>query len=259
MSQTFGYVLRQWRKQKRYSQLQLSLELGVSSKHISFLETQRAKPSQEMILKIGTFLLMSKREINRALLIAGYAPVYADLSISHENLKPVISAIEHMIMSHMPYPALVLDQNWDVINANDTAKLLLLELGFSEHQNLIEALLAYPPAESKIINWRETIQAVLMRLRHEINMLGNSLRLEKLEEKLTLRLADFDNVNGVDDAIIEPQLIMSTKLKIANKVLSFFSLIAQLGTIQDINVSGFQVELMFPSDEITKAFCEGLK
>jgi transcriptional regulator with XRE-family HTH domain len=153
MKETVGTILKKWRMHRRYSQLQLALELDVSSKHISFIETAKSMPSQPMVLKIAHFLNLPKREINQALNLAGYASIYSELSVNDKNLKPVFDAIEQMIESHMPYPAIVLDQNWNVIKVNLSAQALLVELGFEGERNLIEALINDKPDSSKIINW----------------------------------------------------------------------------------------------------------
>ena len=250
MSNSIGCFLKQWRKQRRYSQLQLSLELGISSKHVSFIETGRSIPSREMILKIGEFLFLPKREINRGLYLAGYAPVYTDLEVEHESLKPVFFAIDKMIENHMPYPALVLNQNWDVIKANESANKLLLELGYLNHKNLIEALILDNPKTSRISNWHETALAVLARLRGEISTSGGSARLEELENKLSLCLPKDTSLVDVGEKPVVPP----TKFRMGSSELSFFSIISQLSTIQDVTVSEFRVELMFPVDEVTKEF-----
>ncbi len=250
MSHSIGCFLKQWRKKRRYSQLQLSLELGISSKHVSFIETGRSIPSKEMILKIGNFLFLPMREINRGLYLAGYAPVYRDLPIGHKDLQPVFSAVEKMIENHMPYPALVLNDSWDVLQLNGSAKKLLVDVGYSKHKNLIEALAADTPETSKVLNWHETASALLTRLRLEISISGGSSRLEELEELLALRLLQETNV--ISDA--EGELIQSTRFRVGGKELSFFSIVSQLSTIQDVTVSELKVELMFPVDEVTKNF-----
>ena len=250
MNSSIGAFLKQWRKQRRYSQLQLSLEMDISSKHVSFIETGRSIPSREMILKIGEFLFLPKREINRGLYLAGYAPVYTDLPVDHENLKPVFFAIDKMIENHMPYPALVLNQNWDVEKANESAYQLLSEAGYSSHKNLIEALILDNPKTSNVVNWHETALAVLARLRYEISVSGGSSRLEELENNLSLCLPQDINANSV----CEKQAVPSTKFRMGSDELSFFSIISQLSTIQDVTVSEFRVELMFPADEVTKEF-----
>ena len=111
MKNSFGNILNNWRKQQRYSQLQLSVEIDVSSKHISFLETGRSSPSRQMIIKLGTFLNVTKNEINNALLIAGFAPVFSNSDRPEIDLKPVFNAMDLMLNNHMPYPALVLNKD----------------------------------------------------------------------------------------------------------------------------------------------------
>lgn len=129
MKNSFGSICREWRKQRRYSQLQLALVLSVSSRHISFIETGRSSASRQMILKIGTSLFLPKREINRGLDAGGYAPVYKELSHDDEQLKPVFDAINQMLQNHLPYPALVLNRHWDVVNVYASARDLLARHG----------------------------------------------------------------------------------------------------------------------------------
>jgi len=250
MKSTVGKILKKWRTQSRYSQLKLALELNISSKHICFIETGRSIPSKEMILKIGEFLLVSKGEINRALNMAGYAPNYAELSSSNENLEPVFDAIDHMMKSHMPYPALVLNQCWDVVNTNNSAKILLENLGYSGYTNLVEALISASPESSKIVNWRETLSDVATRLRQEISLLGSPQCLQELESKLSDYL--FSYAGGYESN--SKEIVISTKIKLNDEVLSFFSIVAQLGTVQEVTVSEYKVELMFPADVATKKY-----
>lgn len=250
MKNSFANILPEWRKQRRYSQLQLALELDVSSKHLSFIETGRSQASRDMILKIGTFLSLPKREINRGLYSAGYAPAYSELPYEHEDLKQVFSAIDQMLSNHMPYPAIVLNRYWDVVKVNESAQQLLSALGFTAYKNLVEAIIADDPVTSKILNWHESALTILVRLRHEISMLGGSKRLEELEKSLTLRLAPVDNVLNIESQ----QAVLSTKLQMPDATLSFFSIIAQLSTVQDVTVSEFKVELMFPTDKETEAY-----
>ena len=250
MKNTVGNILKKWRKQHRYSQLQLAVELGISSQHISFIETGRSIPSKEMILKISTFLFISKREVNEALYSAGYAPIYTELLISDESLKPIFEAIEKMVQNHMPYPAIVLNQSWDVVMTNDSAKKLLTGLGYSEHTNLIEALIADNPKTSKIINWHEAVSAVLARLKQEITILGNPRKLQEYEMELSKCLS----LSTESPDVKTEQIVLSTEIQINEKALSFFSVIAQLGTVQDVTLSEYKIELMFPTDETTKMY-----
>ncbi len=252
MTESVGDILKTWRKQRRYSQLKLALELDISSKHISFIETGKSIPSKEMILKIGKFLFIPKREVNRILFSAGHAPVYSELPMNDAALKPVIHAVDQIIKNHMPYPAIVLNQNWDIVKANDSANRLLSELGLSGHRNMLEAIIQENPKSSRILNFHQAATVILLRLRQEISMLGGPAYLQALERRLKDRL--FKDKEIVDLPESEDEIVLSTRLQLPNHVLSFFSMIAQLGTVQDVVVSEFKVELMFPADEKTKEF-----
>lgn len=247
MNNSFGSICREWRKQRRYSQLKLAVELEVSSKHISFIETGRSMPSREMVIKIGMFLAIPKKEINRGLYAAGYTPAFTQLSYEHEDLKQVMSAIEHMLHSHMPYPAVVLNQNWDMIKANQSAFQLLEKLGFAGSQNLVEAMILDSSGRSNILNWHESAHAVLDRLKHDISMQCGNKKLEALKDELASCLANDDGNYTLDTS----KPTNTVHLQVSDNRLSFFSIIAQLGTIQDVTVSELRVELMFPADENT--------
>ncbi len=254
MKLAFGPLLREWRKIRRYSQLQLSVEIDVSTRHLSFLETGRAEPSREMILLLGNHLQQTKREINRGLHLAGFAPAFGEFENNPESTKHVIQAIENMLENHMPYPAIVLNQNWDITNSNASADLLLNMLGATKNPNLVEVLVTEQGREM-VSNWNDVARELLIRLRYEISFLAQSDRLEELEA-LLLSFCDDDekrveaNINDV---------VVTTNFKFGDQALSFFSIVAQLGTIQDITISEQRIELMFPSDAKTTLFFQNMK
>ncbi len=253
MKNSFGYILNKWRKQRRYSQLQLSVDSNISSKHISFLETGRSKASRQMIIKLGTFLGVSKNEINKALLAAGFAPVFSQFDQPEIELKPVFDAMNLMLTNHMPYPAIVLDKDWDIINVNQNAMHLMTEMGFAHQSNLIQALIADDPEQSKIVNWSYTVAHLLMRLRSEMAMFGSSQKLEQLEKELSEKITLNDELQALDNQ----QPVLASEIRLGGEVYSFFSIIANLGAVQDVNVSEYKVELMFPNDDKTTAYFKG--
>ena len=250
MNTTIASIIKQWRKQRRYSQLQLAVELDVSSKHISFLETGRSQPSRQMLLNIALFLNISKSEINRALITAGFAPAYQKQDIKHEDLKPVLSAINQILQNHMPYPAIVLNHNWDLVHANQAALELLGWVGFASHTNLLEALIADNEKSSSIINWQESMAQVLIRLRNEICESGGNERLESYENQLSKKVND-ETILKVFES---KDSVLNTQLKIDEKPYAFFSIIANLGAVQDVAISGFKIEMMFPADDVTTQY-----
>ena len=247
MNNTFGHLLSHWRKQRRYSQLQLSVEIDVSSKHISFLETGRSSPSRQMIVKIGTFLSVTKNEINNALLSAGFAPMYGQSDQPEIDLKPVFDAMELMLKNHMPYPAIVLNKDWDIVNANQTAIQMMTEIGFSNHFNFIQALIEDDPKVSKIVNWNYTVSHLLLRLKNEIAVYGSSSKLKQLEKQLSKKITAKDQMQALDNQ----QSVLATQIKLNGEIYAFFSIIANLGAVQDVTIGDYKVELMFPNDEKT--------
>jgi len=250
MKNSFGNILNNWRKQQRYSQLQLSVEIDVSSKHISFLETGRSSPSRQMIIKLGTFLNVTKNEINNALLIAGFAPVFSNSDRPEIDLKPVFNAMDLMLNNHMPYPALVLNKDWDIVNANQSAMEIMAEIGFTNHTNFIQALIDDEPKQSKIINWNYTVAHLLLRLKNEAAMYGSTNKLEQLQKKLADKISSKDELQALDNQ----QSVLATEINLKGETFSFFSIIANLGAVQDVTIGDYKVELMFPNDNKTTAF-----
>ena len=122
-------MLRTWRTRRRLSQLGLALQAEISSRHLSFLETGRATPSREMVLRLADVLEVPLREQNEMLLAAGYAPEFSERSLDDRALSQARRAIELILQGHMPYPALAIDRHWSLITANRAAMSLLSTLG----------------------------------------------------------------------------------------------------------------------------------
>ncbi len=246
---TFGDIMRTWRKRRRFSQLALALRAGISPRHLSFLESGRSEPSREMVHRLADSLDIPRPDVNRALLSAGYAPVYHERDRSDADLAPVHEAIKILLHNHMPYPALVMDRYWNITAANDAAGRLLEVTGFAGHTSLLAALAAQTPEESSILNWSESIAAILLRLQAELSILGDDPVLEKLAGTLQ---AHFDKY-GEGHVLDRSQAILPTRFRIDGQVISTFSTLAQFGTVQDIALHDLKVELMFPMDAESEA------
>src|SRR4051794_5761988 len=119
-----GTLLRDWRRRRRLSQLDLALEAGVSARHLSFVETGRSRPSAEMVLHLAETLDIPLRDRNQLLLAAGYAPVYGQRGLDEPKMGPVREALEQVLRGHEPYPALVVDRHWGMVAANSAVSLL---------------------------------------------------------------------------------------------------------------------------------------
>src|SRR4029077_8435544 len=120
-----GTLLREWRQRRRLSQLELALQAGVSSRHVSFVETGRSQPSADMVLHLAEHLDVPLRDRNHLLLAAGYAPAFAQRELDAPEMGPVRDAIDLVLRGHEPYPGLVVDRHWGLVAANRPLGLLL--------------------------------------------------------------------------------------------------------------------------------------
>ena len=113
-----GPLLREWRRRRRLSQLDLAVDAGGLARHVSFVETGRSRPSADMVLHLAEWLDVPLRERNRLLLAAGYAPVFEHRDLDDPSMTPVREAVQRILEAHEPYPALVVDGAWEMIAAN---------------------------------------------------------------------------------------------------------------------------------------------
>ena len=118
----FGVLLRRWRTARRVSQLELSLDADISTRHLSCVETGRAKPSREMVVRLAEALQVPLRERNPLLLAAGYAPLYRQTDLDTQELDAARRAVEFLMAQHQPYPVLVMDRHWNTLRMNAGAK-----------------------------------------------------------------------------------------------------------------------------------------
>src|SRR6188472_3378399 len=119
-----GPLLRDWRRRRRRSQMDLALDAGVSARHVSFVESGRSRPSAEMVVRLAEQLEVPLRDRNQLLLAAGYAPLYGERALDEPGLQPVREAFDLVLRGHEPYPAVVVDRGWDMVAANATVGLL---------------------------------------------------------------------------------------------------------------------------------------
>lgn len=247
--ETCGSILQDWRKKRRYTQLNLALDAGVSSKHLSFIETGRSIPSRKMILNLNQILALPRFELNRVLNLAGYAPKFTELASTHKDMKPIFSIIDRIVENQMPYPAFVLDRHWNVVRSNEAMNNLLFDLGITKHKNIIEALTDDEFDRSTIINFEEVIAQLLSRVKSEASMTCDT-KLHGLEKKLRSALSS-------DGILDEKSMVLSTMFNIQGKKLNLFSTIAEMGAVQDVFIGEFKIELMFPLDSETENYFKG--
>lgn len=247
----FGQALRDWRGKRRRSQLDLGLAANVSARHISFLETGRARPSRTMVLMLCEALDLPRAARNRLLTAAGFAPLYAERDWSAAQMAPARAAMERMLSRHAPYPGLALDRHWRLLRLNDPASHLFGAFGIGEGDPLLDAMLDSPAMLDAIENLPELAAHLAARLRTESAHLGTDPVLEA-------RAARFDALAGPAHHPADPlPAFVPTRIALGATQLSLLSTIAQFGTAEDIALRDLRIELMFPADEATRIALEG--
>mgnify|MGYP001829145186 CR=1 FL=1 len=247
MQNSFGEALRLWRGQRRMSQLDLGLTANVSARHISFLETGRARPSQSMAMQLCETLEVPHSARNAFLGAAGFAPAYRRRELNDDDMAHVRAAVDWMLTRHDPFPAFALDKHWRVVKANSSATLLLSGIGLGEGDSLLNAMLDPELMSAALENWQEVAQHMTVRLRTESAHLGGDAVLDKAVEQLTrMTGAGSHGVTGMLPAVIP------ARYRAGAGTLSFFSTLAQFGTPEDIAVAELKIEMMFPADDATR-------
>lgn len=244
----FPQTLKTWRKAKRFSQLALAVEADVSSRHISFLETGRARPSREMISRLGDAMQLPLAARNQMLTHAGFAARYPGRTWDAEEMAPIRAAVDHTLANHAPYPALAIDRLWCVVQMNAPAKSLFGQLGVGEGDSLLD-MMNSADLPGVVENWPQVAHHTAQRLRTESAAQGGVSKLDQAADRL----------GQVPQG--EPQArlpIVPTILRTGDQRLSMFSTIAQFGTPEDLTLDDLKIELYFPADAATKAMFESL-
>lgn len=250
---TVGALLRDWRRRRRLSQLDLASEAAVSARHLSFVETGRSRPSRELVLHLAEHLDVPLRHRNALLLAAGYAPHYPQTPLEADEMAPVRGALDTILAGHRPFPALVVDRHWNLVTANAPALDLLTE-GVAGHllappANALRVSLHPEGLAPRIVNLGEWAAHLVDRLRREADLYGDR-ELEALHDELISYpgVAGSADPGGVAERLFVPMVLDSSAGR-----LSFFSTVATFGTARDITVEELAVESFFPADEATAA------
>jgi len=245
----FPEALRRWRRLKHMSQLELSLSSGVSARHVSFLETGRARPSREMVLQLADALTIPRGARNAFLIRAGFAPLYPQTPLDSEALAPFRAAMFEMMRRHAPDPAILCDRHWTMLDANAPARALLGPLqGADGETNLVRMLAASEMAPLLIRNIGEVILEMLGRVRLEVAEAGDDPTLASLRVCLEEALAR----HPAPKATSPRRPLVPIVIAAGDKELKFLSSIAQFGTSEDVTVRDLRVELLFSADDVTR-------
>jgi transcriptional regulator with XRE-family HTH domain len=260
---TVGLLLRDWRQRRRRSQLDLASEAEVSTRHLSFVETGRSKPSRELVLHLAEHLDVPLRERNTMLLAAGYAPRYQQTPLEDDALSTVRQALSDLIAAHDPYPAVVVDRGWDVVMANTGAQGFLE--GVAPHLveppiNVYRATLHPDGMARRIENLAEWSHHLMATLDRQVAVTRDA-RLKSLLDEV----ADYPNIRQLGSAWRTrsdvPTILVPLRLRVGDgaesPVLSWFSMNTSIGTPVDITLEELHIELFHPADKATAALVGG--
>jgi transcriptional regulator with XRE-family HTH domain len=247
----FAAALRRFRSRRRMSQLDLALTCEVSARHLSFLESGRAEPSRDMVLRLAEGLLLPLGARNALLQAAGFASVFPASPLDSEALAPFRAVLDEMIARHAPNPALLCDRHWTVLDANPVGRMLLAGLqGVTGEANVVRMLTRGGGAVAEaVVNLPEVIAELSARLQLEALEAGDDLELAALLGELDEAAARHPLRAAPGPRSPLAPLILRSPMG----PLTFLTTIAHFGTSQDVTVRDLRLELLFPADEQTRA------
>ena len=246
----FGTALKAARAGRRVSQLMLSLDAGVSARHLSFLESGRAMPSREMVLTLAEALALPLSARNHLLGAAGFASAYPASPLASEAIAPFRAILSTMMENHAPFPALLCDRHWNVLEASASAAAMLSPLleGWNGPPNVFRLTACHPRAPELIANLPEVLHESLERLALEQSVAGDDPVLAELIAVTRAAAAKHPYRAARTRSPVLPVVFRGPA-----GLMSFLSVVAQCGTSEDVTVRDLRLELLFPADEATRA------
>jgi transcriptional regulator with XRE-family HTH domain len=248
-----GDLLREWRQRRRYSQLALACDAEISPKHLSFVESGRARPSREMLMHLAERLAVPLRERNVLLLSAGFAPVFEERPLNHQDLASVRQAVDLILVGHEPYPALAIDRHWNLVASNKGVAPLLVGVAESllkAPANVLRLSLHPGGLASRITNLAQWRAHLFSRLRQQIEVSADSVLVALLKE-----LQAYPTPVGLDASFVSDTIahdvVVPFRLLTERGMLSFISTTMIFGTPVDITASELAIESFFPADADT--------
>ncbi|MFC4038115.1 helix-turn-helix domain-containing protein [Dactylosporangium siamense] len=250
---TVGELLRQWRKRRGVSQLDLAIAAEVSARHVSLVETGKSKPSAEMVLRLAEQLQVPLRERNRLLLAAGFAPRYAERPLDDTALSAALAAVRRVLRAHEPYPALVFDRGWNILMTNRAVEPFLAQVApelLRPPVNLVRLGLDPRGFAPMVVNLADVRAVFRARIARQLAAAPDPELAALYEELLT---HEPENTEGrrVDADVVIPMV-----LRVGGRELRLFSTITTFGTPMDITVDEIAIESYYPADAESAAYFE---
>ncbi|MGW2488100.1 helix-turn-helix domain-containing protein [Streptomyces sp. NPDC001606] len=254
-----GPLLRAWRERRRVSQLELALRADSSARHISFVETGRSRPSEEMVLRLAEHLDVPVRERNALLLAAGYAPHYPETPLDDPALDGLRDGMERLIQGYEPYPALVVDATYTVVAANRGIAMLLEgvpERLMSPAPNAMRLTLHPEGLAPRIRNLPEWRGHLLAQMERQL-ALHRSEPLRALYEEVAAYPVP-DPAPGAEPEAPVPYFALPLRIEHDGRILSFVSSISTFNTPMDVTVAELAIETFLPADPATSKYLHTL-
>ena len=251
-----GALLRQWRDQRGLSQLDLALDMGVSQRHLSFIESGRSAPSRALVVGLAQALDVPLRDRNALLLAAGYAPIYPETAWDAAEMRAIHKALERMLRQHDPFPALVMDRHWNVLMTNDSAPRLFgsfIDLArYPKPRNLLRMMFDPQGLRPYVANWHQVAASLFQRIHREA--VGGVI--DDTTRSLLAELLAFPGVTPDWRSADAPGAFPVVPIGFLKdgRTMNWFSMVTTVGTPQTVAAQELRVECMFPADDATEAW-----
>lgn len=243
-----GAHLREWRQRRHLSQLDLAVDAEISARHLSFVETGRAAPSRDMVLRLAERLDVPLRERNVLLVAAGFAPAFPQRALDDPVLKPARQAIDQVLKAHEPNPALAVDRHWNLVSANRMVAPLLGGIAprlLGQPFNVLRLSFHPEALAPRTVNLGEWCAHLLERLHRQCEATADPELIMLYHELKAYPIPARSAPLGPDNVAIP------FKMRLNDDVLSFISTTMIFGTPVDITLSEIAVETFFPADDFT--------
>ncbi|MCV7279003.1 helix-turn-helix transcriptional regulator [Mycolicibacterium flavescens] len=245
----FGALMKQWRRRRRLSQLDLAVAADVSARHLSFIETGRSAPSRAMVLRLATVLEMPPREQNRLLLAAGLAPEYAERSLDDPDMSAVRDGIDRVLHAYNPFPCVVVDRHWRIVRANDGAGVLMdgVAAELLAEPNALRIALHPAGLAPRIRNLGQWRHHLIDRLRREVSV-SDSVELSALLDEIDSYPGESESTPDLGGVAVPLELFTPD-----GRLLRFLSMVTTFGTARDLTAAELSIEAFLPADAATAA------
>jgi len=261
-SNLFPALIKHWRNQRGLSQLDLALAADVSARHVSFLETGRAHPSAEMILRLAAAMSVPLRDQNAMLVAAGYAEAFEEPGIDGDLSGPIRIALERMLAQHEPFPMVVVNRRYDVLTTNRAAAALLPRLvaepaAITTPLNVFHMLFDPRLARRFVLDWERLARTLLSRLHREALERGNDSELKALLRSL-FEYADIPVDWQRPDLSTPSEPCLTLRVRRGDLELAFLTTLTVFSAPQNVTLEELRIESYFPLDDRTRHACEAL-